>query len=475
MSVALAGRTARRRGPACAWRPAAGWVGCVALAALSLTLPSAPTYDPMSWLIWAREITHWDLSTTGGPSWKPLPMLFLVPFSLFGDAAPDLWLIVTRAAALASLWAGYRLATRLGGSPVAGAATVGAMLVVPWQLYHAWLGNSESLVVLCLFSAINSHLDGRPRRTFLWALAIGLLRPEFWPWLGLYGVWFAWSERDELALVVGGFALLPLCWLLPELIGSGEALRAFTRAQELYPGAVGLDQHPMLAIVHNAAAMLSRTAYFGLALLAVGVRRWRHPRQSAAFGVLALAVAWVVVVMLTTSGGFSGSDRYLIAPVALLSVLAGVGLGWAIECLALGRSATAVAVMAAFAALLAPTLILGADVRMDMVHQARLLGELDRAVDRSGGAGRIKRCGRAATAPRMVPLVAWRLGVRLDQVTVDPSRSNVVLNVRTYEGQPAEPPTDGLRDPRSLGSSASWRIVAACQSSPSGPSSRGGA
>src|SRR5690349_22767192 len=48
--------------------------GCGAIAALSLLLPSALTYDPMSWLIWGREIAHLDLSTTYGPSWKPLPV-----------------------------------------------------------------------------------------------------------------------------------------------------------------------------------------------------------------------------------------------------------------------------------------------------------------------------------------------------------------------------------------------------------------
>jgi hypothetical protein len=43
-------------------------VGCLALAALSLLTPSAPTYDPWSWIIWGREVVHLDLSTVGGPS-----------------------------------------------------------------------------------------------------------------------------------------------------------------------------------------------------------------------------------------------------------------------------------------------------------------------------------------------------------------------------------------------------------------------
>src|SRR5215208_476159 len=75
--------------------------GCLAVAALSLLLPSTPTYDPWAWVLWGREIVHVDLVTEGGPSWKPFPILFTAPFSLFGqDIAPYLWLWVARAGGL---------------------------------------------------------------------------------------------------------------------------------------------------------------------------------------------------------------------------------------------------------------------------------------------------------------------------------------------------------------------------------------
>jgi hypothetical protein len=41
--------------------------GCVAVAGLSLLLPSAPTTDPWGWIVWGREIVHLDLSTTLQP------------------------------------------------------------------------------------------------------------------------------------------------------------------------------------------------------------------------------------------------------------------------------------------------------------------------------------------------------------------------------------------------------------------------
>src|SRR5215218_1311389 len=73
-------------------------LACLAVAALTLLLPSTPTYDPWAWIMWGREIVHLDLVTTGGPSWKPLPILFTTPFSLLGDhTAAYLWLVIARA------------------------------------------------------------------------------------------------------------------------------------------------------------------------------------------------------------------------------------------------------------------------------------------------------------------------------------------------------------------------------------------
>ena len=49
--------------------------------ALSLLIPSTPSYDPWAWIVWGREIVHFKLDTTGGPSWKPLPMIFTTVFA----------------------------------------------------------------------------------------------------------------------------------------------------------------------------------------------------------------------------------------------------------------------------------------------------------------------------------------------------------------------------------------------------------
>src|SRR3954454_204803 len=113
---------AARAVPRAAPRPWKGLIlACLGLAALSLLGPHVPTYDPWAWIIWGREIAHGDLVTTTGPSWKPLPIFFTVPFSLAGDnGAPLLWLVIARAGGILAFAMAFRLAQRLAG-PIAGA------------------------------------------------------------------------------------------------------------------------------------------------------------------------------------------------------------------------------------------------------------------------------------------------------------------------------------------------------------------
>src|SRR3954454_4870733 len=168
--------------------------GSVTLAALSLLLPSTPTYDTWAWIIWGREVVHIDLSTVGGPSWKPLPVLFTAPFSLFAYAAPDLWLVVARAGALLALAMTFRLGRRLAAGPWAIAAGLVAALALVTStgfIRAMWPGNSEGLLIAFLLWAVESHLEGRRYGAYMVGLLAALLRPESCPLVGLYGLWLA--------------------------------------------------------------------------------------------------------------------------------------------------------------------------------------------------------------------------------------------------------------------------------------------
>ena len=162
----------------------------IAAAALSLVLvPGIPTYDPFAWIIWGREITEGDLVTSLGPSWKPLPVAFTTVFALFGDAAPWLWLLVARAGAIAALIPLWRLVLRLGGGLTGAVAACAALVLAPWWLWGAMLGNSEGLMVFFVLASIERIAAGRHRAGLLLGCGAALLRPESWPFLAVYGLW----------------------------------------------------------------------------------------------------------------------------------------------------------------------------------------------------------------------------------------------------------------------------------------------
>ena len=242
---------ARRSPPAPGERPRP-WrllvLGCLGSPRSRSCLPAGPTYDPWAWIVWGREITEWDLDTRTGPSWKPLPVLFTTPFALAGDeAAPALWLIVAQSGGLLAFAFTYRLAARLAGWPAGVIAAAGLVLADEFIRNFA-RGNSEGLLVgICLW-AIERHLDGRRRDAFLLGVAAGLLRPELWPFLLLYGLWLMWTEPRTRLLVLGSGALTVVAWLVPEYLGSGDLLRAAARAREPNPDSAAFAAFPFAEV-----------------------------------------------------------------------------------------------------------------------------------------------------------------------------------------------------------------------------------
>jgi hypothetical protein len=143
----------------------------LALAGATLLFPTTPTYDPWSWIVWGRQIVHHSLDTVEGPSWKPLPIFFTLPFSFFGEAAPNMWMVVARACGLLSLVAAFGVARRFVGGwagIVGGLFATFALLTALDYVRVVALGNSEGMLVLVLLVAIDRHLRGRHRHA-AWA------------------------------------------------------------------------------------------------------------------------------------------------------------------------------------------------------------------------------------------------------------------------------------------------------------------
>jgi hypothetical protein len=80
-----------------------------------------PSYDPYGWLVWGRQVLHWNLNTDGAPSWKPLTFLFTLPYALFGRASVYMWMVTSVAGTMAGAVLAARIAFRItkdGGVPV---------------------------------------------------------------------------------------------------------------------------------------------------------------------------------------------------------------------------------------------------------------------------------------------------------------------------------------------------------------------
>lgn len=419
--------------------------GCLVLSALTLAFPSTPTYDPWAWIMWGREIVQLDLLTTGGPSWKPLPALFTTAFAPLGaDVAPYLWLWIARAGGLLALAMSFRLARRLTGGGLGGAvAGVFAVLFLATTFEYirdAALGNSEALLAGLSLWAVERHLDGRRDHALYLGVAAALLRPEAWPFLGLYGLWL-WVREPRLRLRMAGFAaLIPALWLGPELWGSGDALRASTRANNPNPGSAAYAAHPGLEVVerfhHRTVWALELAALAGLVAAAGG---WiRRRAQGATLAVAGLGAAWLALVAAMTELGYAGNQRYLIITTAVLCVLGGIGIAHGLQALQVAGARVAGDARAGVGAAAAAALVALAvgwpvvadkadnvDATLDELrYEASLWHTLDDAIDAAGGRDALLACGAVYSGPYQTQMVAYELGIH-------------GVDVRALEGTPA--------------------------------------
>ena len=177
-------------------------VVCVVVAAASLPVASALSYDAWGWLLWGRElIGPLPFTTMGYPSWKPLPGLVSVPLALLGDAAPWAWLLLVRSGAAVALFLAYRLGRRAAG-PWAGVLAAVTLLLLPGWLFEAGIGESEPLLTALLLGALDRHLEKKDATGLALAFLAALLRPESWPLLAVSG-YVSWRRRPALRPWVG--------------------------------------------------------------------------------------------------------------------------------------------------------------------------------------------------------------------------------------------------------------------------------
>ena len=438
-------------------------VAAVVAAALSLLLPWALAFDPQAWVVWGRDAGRLELDTRGGPSWKPLPVVITTPLALTGDPAPALWLVVARTGGLLALAGAWALAARIGGT-TAGAAAAGVMALSPWWMFNTALGNSEGLLAAAVLWAVLAHLAGRTRLALALGTAAALLRPEVWPFLGLYGLWLWRSDRATRPAVVAAAIVVPALWLGPDLLGIGGALSASRAARgEPSLGSAALEDVPGLAVLADAVSLMTVPA----AVAAVVGTIAGGPLARA---LAAAAAAWIAIVAVMAQAGYAGNPRYLVAAMAYGSVLAGVGAALARgprsrarrPPRAFMRPAPAAAVVAAVLVVAVGAVTLGdlRDQASDVGARADRRAALPDVVAAAGGRDALVECARVRTAPDVRPLVAWELDISMLGIDRPPAAPAAVLRWSPHGGGPMEPAIpDGFR---LLGRAPYWEAWAAC-------------
>jgi hypothetical protein len=424
------------------------------LGGASLLLPSEPSYDPLAWLIWGRELAHLHLDTSGGPSWKPLPVAFTTLVAPLDEVdhglPPALWMAVARAGALLALALAFRLGRRLGGDGAAGVlgglvAAMALFLTPDWFQFAAH-GSEAPLAVALMLWTIERHLDGRSAQAVCLATLACLLRPELVPFLGLYGLWLWRAEPRLRRLLAGVLVLLPLAWIGPEWIGSGMPLDGGAQARSQPAWSLSLAEHPWLRAlerVHNHAGLpLELLAAVAVALDAVG-------RRGAVLVLAGAALAEAALFVAMTQAGFSGNPRYALPAVAVLSVLAGVGaanLAQVVPALAAPRGLdeklahternssrppeprAAGSATSRFAGVVAAVALIGlAGQSFAHARVQRLRGEahevavrmqvhrdLAGALRAAGGAQAVRTLGWSTTNRALQTRLAWELGVPME-------------------------------------------------------------
>ena len=427
-----------------------GLLACVGLAALSLLVAGEPVYDAWAWLVWGRELAHLALDVSSGPSWKPLPVVLAAPLSLAGDAAPQLWLVLVRAAWLASLLLAAEIAFVLTadharGARIAAAAFAATSLALLSDDVTMWArqaagGMAEPLLVALVLGAVRAGLAGRVRATLALLALAALVRPEAWPLLAAYGLWCGRARPLAALLVLG----VPVLWLAPELLGAGG-------------GGAGRAQRgtgdPLEAL--GWAAVLPLAVAWPLALVAVRGGTVAVRRLAAG------GLAWIAVVAVMTLAGFPGLPRFMAPAAAVVGVLGGVGLAALLaRPRAYGRVLPALAAVALVAALV------GLPGRVaELPHAWRSTARIDdsharlRSLVREIGRGPLLRCGRLATSDVLVrTALAWELDVPLADVVSfgEPSRRSgaFVVGLQASPGLREEMRTAGAR----LGRRGEWSV-----------------
>lgn len=415
------------------WWP---WVvlGVAVVSALFVVLSGMrPSYDGFGFLVWGRQVLHWNLNTDGAPSWKPLPFLFTLPYAVAGRGQMWLWMGTAVAGAVAGSVFAARVAFRLTGPAperryapyVAGAFAGITVLGINTYMHLVLIANSDPLIVAVCLAAIDCHLNRRYRLAFGMLILASLGRPEAWVFSGLYGLWgfVKVPARGMRPLAVAGLVLIPVFWF---------SVPALTSHSWFISGDLALNQqtvihgNKIIGVVNRFRSLYELPMQLAM-LLGVVLAVLRRDRTTLL--VVAAAATWLLIEVAFAYHGWSAVSRYMIEPAAVMIAVAGSGIGWLLA------DTRTVGVLRWLGPVVALALIVAlapdAGRRVRTVrglidasrHSAKQIDRLHKVIDDDGGPDAIKACGQPVSLLGFQSTIAWYVGLNVGNVGFRPGKS----------------------------------------------------
>lgn len=457
------------------WLPASICVAVISLA----VVPDGLGYDPISWMIWGRELDHGTLVTAGAASSiKPLPVFVDFLLAPFGRAALDLWLVFARAGVVMALFLVYHLARSLAGRTAGVVAALGWLTTYQVAAYLYMEGMSEPLCAALVLAAVDAHMAARWRRAVVLGFAASLVRIEVWPFVVVYGLFILFKRQRASAAPLSGLVLLAVgalaMWFVPDAISSGNLLRSAAEAGRESQGGPLLSAYPGLSTFSEASGLpfWPLVVAFAAETAAGVVELARHRRARATLWLAGASLSYLVLeAVMAQLRVATGAPRYLLPAVSVAIVVAGAACADGLTALRRfwhrGRPhlvwGLGVGVLAA--ACLPNAIGWARTVQgswSSTLYVQRLADEVPAAVAKLGGRTAVLRCGTISVAPLQNPAVAWALKVPLGDVGPFPAARGVVFSAG---GQPRIPAqyAPGYRQVGTVGPpSALWVLLTTC-------------
>jgi hypothetical protein len=409
-------------------------LGVVIVSALFVVLSDMrPSYDGFGFLVWGKQVLHWNLNTDGAPSWKPLPFLFTLPYAVTGGGQIWLWMGTAVAGAVLGSVFAARVAFRLTGPApdrryapyVAGTFAGIGLLGINTLMHLVLIANSDALIVAALLAAIDCHLIGRHRLAFAMLVLASLGRPEAWVFSGLYGLWLMWKVPTAATrlLVIAGLVFIPAFWF---------SVPALTSKSWFISGDLALNQQTVIhgnkvvGVVNRFRSLYELPMQLAW-LLAVVVAALRRDRTTLL--VVGAAAIWLIIEIGFAYHGWSAVSRYMIEPAAVMVAVAGGGVGWLLADARTSKVLRWLGPLVALGLIVALAPAASSRVRTvrhlisDSRHSAKQIDRLRKVIDKDGGPDAIKACGQPVSLLGFQSTVAYYTHLNVGNVGFRPGKS----------------------------------------------------